>query len=64
MNTIIALEESNFLWVPNEYNKVIQAYEQRYYIAEISKFVRRPQVEVACLIMDLGKKGVLSKWKN
>jgi hypothetical protein len=56
---MIALEEQNFYWDSSEVEKVKQSYKRKLHISEISKTVKRSQIEVACLIMDLGLKGEL-----
>lgn len=56
---MIALEELNFFWSSQEIEKVKQAYRNKLHISQIALNMRRPQEEVAILIMDLGRKGVL-----
>ena len=57
--SIIALDDLNFFWTLTEARKVKQGYRKKLHISEIAKNVNRPQDEVALLIMDLGRRGLL-----
>lgn len=57
--TYIPLEDMNFLWKWEEVRKVIKLYKYGVEITEIKKIMKRPTDEVAVLIMDLGRKGLL-----
>ena len=55
----IPLDDMDFLWNLRDVQKVIDAYRNKIHIAQISKIVKRPQDEVAILIMDLGRKEMI-----
>jgi hypothetical protein len=61
MNTTkyIPLEDMDFIWKIEQVEKVIECYRDKMHIRHIAKYVRRPIDEVAVLLMDLGRKGVI-----
>lgn len=59
MTNWIPLDDMDFLWDLRDVQKVIDAYKENLHIGKIAKLVRRPQDEVAILIMDLGRKDMI-----
>lgn len=55
----IPLEDMDFIWDMEKVDKVIECYENKMHIRHIAKYIRRPIDEVAVLIMDLGRKGII-----
>jgi len=49
----------NFFWNYDDVEKVINAYKRKKNIIELGKIVGRSRDEVAVLIMDLGRKGLI-----
>jgi hypothetical protein len=49
----------DFLWDLQDVQKVREALKEKLHISKIAKIVKRPQDEVAVLIMDLGRKEML-----
>jgi len=55
----IPLDDMDFLWDLQDVQKVREALKEKLHISKIAKIVKRPQDEVAVLIMDLGRKEML-----
>lgn len=55
----IPLDDMDFSWDIKDVDKVREAYKDNLHISKIAKIAKRPQDEVAVLIMDLGRKGLL-----
>lgn len=60
---IIALEDLDFTWFPDEIEKVKKFWAFGWHIAEISNQVKRDQDEVAVLIMHLARQRKIAKRK-
>lgn len=55
----IALADYNFDWTPTYVERVIRWYTAGYPLTEISQRLRRHQIEVACLLMDLADRELI-----
>lgn len=54
-NRVIVLEELNFLWDESELDEIVQMYEQKVSIDNMSNYLKRDSDEVALAIMHLGR---------
>lgn len=61
---IIALDDLEFSWFPEEAALVQKIWEQGLHIADIAKAVKRDQDEVAVLIMHLARQGKIQLRKS
>ena len=57
----IACLEWNFAWTPNEIDQVKTLWKRDLPIWDISQEVKRPQEEIAVLVMDLRQRGEIEK---
>ena len=60
----IALSELDFSWYQNEVEQVAQMWRDGIHIADIAERMERDIDEVAILIMDLARRGVIGRRKN
>ncbi|OEH86231.1 hypothetical protein BHU72_11895 [Desulfuribacillus stibiiarsenatis] len=60
----IVLEDLDFIWSKQDIKVVRQLWNENVSIKEISKQVGREVDEVALLIMDQARKGIIKKRKN
>lgn len=57
----LALEEANFVWREHEIKRFEQHWREGMDIVTMSKIFKRPQYEVAILVMDRHLKGTIKK---
>ena len=60
----IALSELDFSWYPGEVEQVARLWRKGLHIAEIAERMERDIDEVAILIMDLARRGIVEPRKN
>ena len=60
----IALSELDFSWYPGEVGQVAQLWRKGLPVADIAERMERDIDEVAILIMDLARRGVIGRRKN
>ena len=60
----IALSELDFSWYPGEVEQVAQLWREGLPVADIAEKMERDVDEVAILIMDLARRGVIRRRKN
>lgn len=61
---VIALDDLDFSWLPDEVKKVRKLWTFGWHIADIAKQMKRDQDEVAVLIMHLARKGKIQNRKR
>ncbi len=61
---VIVLEDLDFSWYKYEIEKVKKLWIYGWHIADIAKYIKRDQDEVAALIMHLARKGEIQKRKG
>lgn len=59
MTNYIALDDLDYFWTERQVQKMIVMYNKKMHISDIAKRIRRPQVECALLIIDLGRRGII-----
>lgn len=60
----IALSELDFSWYPGEVEQVAQLWRKGLPVADIAERMERDIDEVAILIMDLARRGIIEPRKN
>ena len=55
----IPLMDMEFIWKFDDVEKVINLYKKNMNIKEMRNIIKRPTDEIAILLMDLGRKGVI-----